>query len=60
MMRIYGFGICVELESGFLVCTKGGWVCRMLGKGGGWCKVGKMRGRTSMTLSVINLPLPKA
>ena len=37
-----------------------GEVYRVLGKSGGWCGEGDMRGRTSMTLSVMSLPLPKA
>jgi len=37
-----------------------GEVYRVLGKSGRWCGGGKMRERTSMTLSVMSLPLPKA
>jgi len=37
-----------------------GEVHRVLGKSGRWCEEGRMWGRTSMTLSVMSLPLPKA
>ena len=37
-----------------------GEVYRMLGKSGKRCEEGKIRKRTSMTFSVMSLPLPKA
>ena len=37
-----------------------GDVCRMVGKSGKWCEEEKIRKRTSMTFSVMSLPLPKA